>query len=141
MSEEAQRLSEYSTRTNVNAMNIALVQQSMAIVERRLEEYQQRLHLVEDEKLVIKTVQQIHDTQIQAMRKILIGNGDRETIPMDMDRMERAIAEILKIDHKDLQSRLKVLEERSTGIQKLWDFAIGAGIAGVVSWMVQVILK
>lgn len=132
--EVTQRLSEYSTRTNVNAMNIALVQQSVAIVEKRMEEYHLRLHKVEDEFLVIKTIQQIHDTQIQSMRKILIGNGDRETIPMDLERLDRAIADILKVDHRDLQNRLKNLEDRATWERRLWDYAVNATIAGMVAW-------
>jgi hypothetical protein len=109
--EAQQRLQEYSTRTNVNAMNIALVDQRTAILEKRTDEYHLRLHKTEDELLVVKTKQEIHDVQIQGMRKILVGNGDRETIPMDIQRMEQAITNILKVDWNKAQAELDELKE------------------------------
>jgi hypothetical protein len=113
-----QRLSEYSTRTNVNAMQIALVDQRTAIVEKRMEEYHLRLHKAEDDLLVVKTVQSIHDTQIQGMRKVLVGNGDRETIPMDLDRMERAIEEILKTNWRQISTDLEAVKKWQDGFDK-----------------------
>ena len=106
-----QRLSDYSLRTNTNAMGLALLDQRQTVTERRVEEYHHRLHKAEDDLLVIKTVQAIHDTQIQGMRKILVGNGDRETIPMDMDRMERAIEEILKTNWKQIAFDLEIVKK------------------------------
>jgi hypothetical protein len=139
--ESQQRLSEYSTRTNVNAMNIALIDQRTAILEKRVDEYHGRLHTAEDELLVVKTVQQIHDTQIQAMRKILVGNGDRETIPMDLERMDRAIAEILKVDHKELASRLGTLENYVAGQNKTRDQIINTAITVITSALVTWIIS
>jgi hypothetical protein len=112
------RLSDYSTRTNVNAMNIALIDQRTAILEKRVDEYHSRLHTAEDELLVVKTVQQIHDTQIQAMRKILVGNGDRETIPMDIERMERAIEDILKTNWKQIAIDLALVAKWQESFDK-----------------------
>ena len=133
--ETAQRLSDYSTRTNVNAMNIALVEQRMAVVERRQEEYHQRLHKVEDESLVMKTVQSIHDVQIQGVRKILVGNGDRETIPMDMDRMERSIQDILKVDWTAMRLKTEDLEKwketASARMWQIWMIVIGLTLTSV----------
>jgi hypothetical protein len=136
MSEEiTQRLSDYSTRTNVNAMNIALIEQRMAVVERRQEEYHLRLHKVEDENLVMKTVQSIHDAQIQGVRKILIGNGDRETIPMDMDRMERAIQDILKVDWTAMRLKTEDLEKWKEAFTarmwQIWMLVIGLAITSI----------
>ena len=140
-SNESQRLSEYSTRTNVNAMQIALVDQRTAIVEKRTEEYHHRLHKAEDELLVVKTVQSIHDVQIQGMRKILVGNGDRETIPMDLERLDRAIAEILKVDQRDLNNRLKTIEDYKEKLDaRAWQIAIiiiGLIISNIWQWFVK----
>lgn len=136
MSEEiTQRLSDYSLRTNTNAMNIALIEQRMAVVERRQEEYHLRLHKVEDENLVMKTVQSIHDAQIQGVRKILIGNGDRETIPMDMDRMERAIQDILKVDWTAMRLKTEDLEKWKEAFTarmwQIWMLVIGLAITSI----------
>jgi hypothetical protein len=121
MAEEdtTQRLSEYSTRTNVNAMNIALVDQRATVLERRTDEYHARLHKAEDEILVIKTKQEIHDVQIQGMRKLLAGNGDRATIPMDIARMDQMIANILKVDWNKVQADIGTLSDE---IQDLRDW-------------------
>lgn len=116
--EENQRLSEYSTRTNVNAMNIALVDQRVTILEKQTDGYHLRLHNVEDDMLVVKTKQEIHDVQIQGMRKVLVGNGDRETIPMDLQRMEQNIANILKVDWNKAQAELDAIKKWQEGFDK-----------------------
>jgi hypothetical protein len=121
-----QRLSDYSLRTNTNAMATALLDQRQSVTERRVEEYHQRLHKAEDDLLVTKTVQAIHDTQIQSMRKILIGNGDRETIPMDMDRMERAIEEILKTNWRQIGIDLEAVKKWQDGFDKKIAWVWGA---------------
>ena len=136
MTEEiSNKLNDYSTRTNVNAMNIALVEQRMAVIERRTEEYHLRIHKAEDDVLVLKTVQSIHDVQIQGMRKILIGNGDRETIPMDMDRMERAIQDILKVNWVEMRVKTEALEEwKASMTTRMWQIAmiaIGLGVTSI----------
>ena len=113
-----QRLKDYSLRTNTNAMANALLDQRVTVLEKRLEDYHQRLHKSEDELLVVKTIQSIHDTQIQGMRKILVGNGDRETIPMDLDRMERAIEEILKTNWKQIVADLEVTKKWQDSFDK-----------------------
>jgi hypothetical protein len=125
----------------VNAMNIALVDQRTVVLEKRVDEYHNRLHKQEDEMLVVKTKQEIHDAQIQGMRKILVGNGDRETIPMDLERMDRAIAEILKVDHRELASRLRTLEEHNAGQNKTRDHIVNTAIAvatsAIVTWIIS----
>ena len=121
-----QRLSDYSLRTNTNAMGLALLDQRQTVTERRVEEYHHRLHKAEDDLLVIKTVQAIHDTQIQGMRKILVGNGDRETIPMDMDRMERAIEEILKTNWKQIAFDLEIVKKWQGDFDKKYAAIWGA---------------
>lgn len=121
-----QRLSDYSLRTNTNAMGLALLDQRQTVTERRVEEYHHRLHKAEDDLLVIKTVQAIHDTQIQGMRKILVGNGDRETIPMDMDRMERAIEEILKTNWKQIAFDLEIVKKWQGDFDKKYAVLWGA---------------
>jgi hypothetical protein len=112
------RLDDYSLRTNTNAMANALLDQRLTVTEKRMEEYHQRLHKAEDEFLVVKTIQSIHDTQIQGMRKILVGNGDRETIPMDLDRMERAIEEILKTNWKKIDVDLEGLKQWQEDVKR-----------------------
>ena len=136
-----QRLSDYSTRTNVNAMQTALLDQRLAITEKRVEEYHQRLHKAEDELLVAKTVQTIHDTQINAMRKIVIGNGDRETIPMDMERMERNIQDILKVDWAAMRIRLDELEKYKEKVDsRSWQIWL-AIILALVASVLNLVLK
>ncbi len=135
-----QRLSEYSTRTNVNAMNIALVDQRLTITERRVEEYHSRLHAAEDRLLVLQTRQEIHDVQIQGLRKILVGNGDRETIPMDIQRMDQAIASILKVDSTKLQAEIDNVREWKEMIEsRAWAIALlilGLIVSNVWQWIV-----
>lgn len=133
------RLQEYSTRTNVNAMNVALVEQRQTVTEKRVDEYHMRLHKAEDELLVVKTKQEIHDVQIQGMRKILVGNGDRETIPMDIQRMEQAISNILKADWNKAQAELDDLNEWKDKVEsRAWQVAviiIGLIISNVWQWI------
>jgi hypothetical protein len=133
------RLKDYSLRTNVNAMNVALLDQRLTVNEKRTDEYHQRLHKQEDEMLIVKTKQEIHDVQIQAMRKILVGNGDRETIPMDIERMELAIANILKVDWNKAQRELDALKEWKEKIDgRAWQVAIiiiGLVISNVWQWI------
>ena len=124
--EITQRLSDYSLRTNTNAMQTALIDQRLTVAEKRAEEYHFRLHKAEDDLLVSKTVQAIHDTQIQAMRKILVGNGDRETIPMDMERMERAIEEILKTNWKQIAIDLELVKKWQDSFDKKYAVIWGA---------------
>ena len=121
-----QRLSDYSLRTNTNAMGLALLDQRETVLEKRVEEYHHRLHKAEDDLLVLKTVQAIHDVQIQGMRKILVGNGDRETIPMDMERMERAIEEILKTNWKQIAIDLEIAKRWQDGFDKKFAVLWGA---------------
>lgn len=121
-----QRLNDYSLRTNTNAMQQALLDQRVTVMEKRVEEYHLRLHKAEDELLVIKTIQQIHDVQIQGMRKILVGNGDRETIPMDLDRMERAIEEILKTNWKQLAVDMETVKAWQSNFDKKYAVLWGA---------------
>jgi hypothetical protein len=52
------------------------------------------------------------------MRKILVGNGDRETIPMDLDRMERAIEEILKTNWKKIDVDLEGLKQWQEDVKR-----------------------
>jgi hypothetical protein len=125
-----QRLSDYSLRTNTNAMATALLDQRQAVTERRVEEYHQRLHKAEDDLLVLKTVQAIHDTQIQSMRKILVGNGDRDTIPMDIDRMERAVEDILKTNWRQIGIDLGVVQKWQGDFDK--KYAVLWGIVAVL---------
>jgi hypothetical protein len=133
------RLKDYSLRTNVNAMNVALLDQRLTVNEKRTDEYHQRLHKQEDEMLIVKTKQEIHDVQIQAMRKILVGNGDRETIPMDIERMELAIANILKVDWNKAQRELDALKEWKDKVDaRAWQVAIiiiGLVISNVWQWI------
>ena len=137
----AQRLSDYSVKTNVNAMQTALLDQRLAITEKRVEEYHQRLHKAEDELLVAKTVQTIHDTQINAMRKIVIGNGDRETIPMDMERMERNIQDILKVDWAAMRITLDELEKYKEKVDsRSWQIWL-AIILALVASVLNLVLK
>lgn len=136
----AQRLSDYSTRTNVNAMNIALVDQRMTITERLVSEANARLTKAENDVIVMKTVQALHDTQILSMRKILIGNGDRETIPMDLERLERNIQDILKVNWTQIQADVSSLQKQVDHASGLWILVrnnlIGAVIAALVAgWM------
>jgi hypothetical protein len=128
--EITQRLSDYSLRTNTNAMATALLDQRQAVTERRVEEYHQRLHKAEDDLLVLKTVQAIHDTQIQSMRKILVGNGDRDTIPMDIDRMERAVEDILKTNWRQIGIDLGVVQKWQGDFDK--KYAVLWGIVAVL---------
>ena len=134
-----QRLNDYSLRTNTNAMQTALLDQRLTINEKRTEEYHLRLHKAEDELLVIKTVQAIHDTQIQGMRKILVGNGDRETIPMDMDRMERAIEDILKTNWKQIAIDLEVTKKWQESFDKKYMAIWGVVAALVVSRIWEIV--
>jgi hypothetical protein len=125
-----QRLSDYSLRTNTNAMQSALLDQRLTINEKRTEEYHLRLHKAEDDLLVLKTVQAIHDVQIQGVRKILIGNGDRETIPMDIDRMERAVEDILKTNWKQIAIDLGIVQKWQGDFDK--KYAVLWGIVAVL---------
>ncbi len=139
--ETTERLKDYSTRTNTNAMQIALVDQRMAISEKRLDEYYTRLGKTEADVLVVKTVQAIHDTQLASMRKILVGNGDRETIPMDLDRLERNIQDILKVDWKTMQIQLRELEKLrdsiSTRTWQIWMLIIGLLLTSLWNFIVR----
>lgn len=142
MSEEInQRLSEHSTKVNVNAMEIALTKQSLAILQSQMQEYHQRLHKAEDDVLTIKVVQQIHDSEIKVHDKMLIGNGTRETIPLDIDRMSRAISDILKVDTKALQKDVVELMEWQKTISvrgwQIWMIIIGLVISQVWQWVVK----
>ncbi len=125
----------------MNAMGIALVEQRTTVTEKRLDEYHIRLHKIEDEFLIVKTKQEIHDVQIQGMRKILVGNGDRETIPMDMLRMEQAIANILKVDWNKAQAELDALKEWQDKIDSRgWQIAviiIGLIISNIWQWFIR----
>ncbi len=136
-----QRLNDYSLRTNTNAMATALLDQRLAIMEKRVEEYHQRLHKAEDDLLVAKTVQAIHDTQIAAMRKILMGNGNRDTIPMDLERLELNIQGILKVDWATMQNSLKDLAEFKNKIDsRAWQVAviiIGLVISNLWQWFIK----
>ncbi len=122
-------------------MNIALVEQRQTITEKQVDEFHQRLHKAEDELLVTRTKQEIHDVQIQGMRKILMGNGDRETIPMDIQRMEQAIANILKADWNRAQSELDGLNKWREKIDarawQIWLVIIGLIITNVWSLIVR----
>jgi hypothetical protein len=111
-------------------MATALLDQRQAVTERRVEEYHQRLHKAEDDLLVLKTVQAIHDTQIQSMRKILVGNGDRDTIPMDIDRMERAVEDILKTNWRQIGIDLGVVQKWQGDFDK--KYAVLWGIVAVL---------
>ena len=136
-----QRLSDYSTRTNVNAMATALLDQRQTVTERRVEEYHLRLHKAEDALLVAKTVQAIHDTQIQAMRKILVGNGDRDTIPLDIDRMERSIEEILKTNWKQIAIDLELVKKWQDGFDKKYAAVWGVIIVLVINRVWEIFVK
>jgi hypothetical protein len=133
-----ERLKDYSTRTNVNAMQNALLDQRVTVLEKRVDEYHLRLHKNEDDLLITKTKQEIHDAQIQSMRKILVGNGDRETIPMDLQRMDQMITEILKVDWNKAQRELDDLSEwKKTLESRGWQVAviiIGLIISNVWQW-------
>jgi hypothetical protein len=109
--ETQQRLQDYSVRLSANSTNIALADQRLSVAERQLGEYHVRLHEAEDKLLTIKVVQEIHDTQIKAFGKLLIGNGTRETIPMDVDRLERAIQDILKVNWKQMEADMNALKK------------------------------
>lgn len=130
-----QRLNDYSLRTNTNAMQTALLDQRLTITEKRVEEYHQRLHKAEDDLLVAKTVQAIHDTQIQSMRKILVGNGTRDTIPFDLDRLENSIQGILKVNWQAMLTRLDELEEFKKTVDarawQVWMVIIGLVITSI----------
>lgn len=136
--EVQERLKDYSTKTNVNAMNIELLKQSSAVNEKRLDEYHKRLHESEDTLLVIKTVQAIHDTQIQALRKILVGNGERETIPMDIERLEREIQDILKVDWRSMKVELVELDEWKKEVtSRVWQISvIVIGLVITTAWKI-----
>ncbi len=116
-------------------MNIALVEQRQTITEKQVDEFHQRLHKAEDDLLITRTKQEIHDVQIQGMRKILVGNGDRETIPMDIQRMEQAITSILKADWNKAQSELdeinKWREKIDARAWQIWLVIIGLIIGTV----------
>jgi chromosome segregation ATPase len=141
MSDEniTQRLSEHSTKVNVNAMQIALLEQRVTIVERRMDEYHQRLHEAEDDILKMKVVQEIHDTEIKVLDKMLIGNGTRETIPMDIDRMSRAISDILKVDTKAMNIKIETLlawqQLVSNRSWQIWMIVIGLVISQIWQWV------
>jgi hypothetical protein len=132
-----QRLSDYSIKTNTNTVNIALLNQRMDVLERRTEEYHKRLHEVEDAILTIKVVQGIHDTQIHAMRKILVGNGERDTIPFDLDRLENSIQGILKVDWVGMGNRLKTLEDKDSNTSALRTHVINVSITALVLWLLK----
>jgi hypothetical protein len=132
-----QRLSDYSQKTNTNTVNIALHDQRLTVLERRVEEYHKRLHDAEDTLLTVKVVQGIHDLQISGFKRILLGNGERETIPMDIERLEREIQSILKVDWVGMSNRLKAMEDKESNTSALRNHAINVVVTAIVIWLLK----
>jgi hypothetical protein len=116
-----ERLNTYSQKTNANAVQIALLDQRQTVTEKRVEEYHKRLHEVEDAVLVLRTIQEIHATKIASVHKIVIGNGERETIPADIERLENSIKNILHVDWSAMSIRIQNLEKfQDTLSSRMW---------------------
>ncbi len=138
---DAERFESYSQKTNVNAINIALHEQRIAGMEKRLDEYHIRLHVAEDKLLTMRVVQDIHDTQIRTYKAVLQGNGERQTIPMELDRLERDIQGILKVDWREMQGRIddlvKLRDKIDARSWQIWMVVIGLILSQIFQWLVK----
>lgn len=105
-----ERLSNYSVRLAANQTQTTLHDQRMGSIEKLMEGYHQRVHVVEDDIVKIKVFQEIHDTEIKGVKKMLIGNGTRDTIPMDLVRLDNKIQSILNVNWQEMQTNIDALE-------------------------------
>ena len=125
------RLATYSMRSAANATQIALAEQRLAAQEKLIEGYHQRLHMAEDKIITIKVIQEIHDTEIKGIKKILVGNGTRDTIPMDLQRLEQNIQNILKVDWQEMKRATEELNEWKDQLEaRAWQ--LGLILAGLI---------
>ena len=131
------RLKEHSVKISGEITKQALLDLRLTSLEEIAEKYHLRLHDVENQVIVMKVVQDIHEVQISSYRKALQGNGDKESIPMDIARIENSIQNILKVDWVAIRSdidRLKVVEARQW---QIWILVIGSLIANLVQWFMR----
>ena len=107
LDETAERLKEHSVRIATISTQEALNNQQLTIVKDLLEQYHRRLHEAENTILVMRVTQEIHDAQIKVYKKKLEGNGDNDSIPMDILRLEKDIEGILKLDLNKVRAMLE----------------------------------
>lgn len=135
--ETQERLTIYSQRIAANATQVALAEQRLASLEKLVETYHRRIHELENDVITMKVVQTIHDTDIKGVKKIMVGNGTRDTIPMDIQRLETNIQNILKVDWQEMQGEIEDLKKVKDRAWQIAVIILGLIISNIWQWVVR----
>lgn len=131
------KLKDHSIKLSGETTKLALLDQRLTALEILVERYHLRLHETEKENMTIKVVQQVHDVQISSFKKALMGNGNKDSIPMDIQRIEGDIQGILKVNWVQIQTDLEILKKFKDREWQVWVIVIGL----IVSNLWQLFVK
>jgi hypothetical protein len=139
--ETQERLATQSMRIASVSTQAALLDQRISSLEKLVETYHRRIHELEDKIIGIKVVQEIHDVEIKGTKKLLQGNGNRDSIPMDLARLDMNIQNILKVDWGAMKNETEDLKEWKDRVDaRAWQIAAGfilLIIGQIWQWLVK----